>query len=533
MSITLTGDGGLFTIFGQAFNAIDQLNTLVGTTFPPFTKAFQDEYKKKLDANQAFELAMGTVPQGELGWQQSDVIYTSAVQTALSSLLVEFVRADSPDLPSVDLSLAIEYLIRDMAEQAATVAENVVSIGAIVADANNYTLGDIAIFISDSDGQGRILQNLFAETIRIQSQQPSRTPSLLMKGGEGSSALSHRYPNGSGSSLQIGATDAASSLLTNGDFELVTNEIPNDWDLSKANPGTTALMTLPTVQTITISGTPTSGTYVLAVTNPYTGNEVNTRHLAFDAPSGDVLQAIQEIPDFESIAIETTGIGPDYVHAVTFNGLGGQVLAMKTVSFLFPGNVVVGVTEFGNTGSYRGLSLELAGDGAEVTEISHLLNLERDTLYGVHLRTYATPGATADLIVSVVSNGTTQASVTIPVADQGGGVEFFGSSHLFFRFPFDTIFPASLNIALGAANPVGESVVIDDVAVMQAQSLYSGGPLVAAYGGVMGTGEGDEWEAPVTVTTGGGHQTFFDRVFGMRGRGKLLPSSGAPTIPFP
>ena len=130
MSLTLTGTGGIFTVFGPAFNAMDALNTARGTTIPPLTKAFQDAYQAGYDAlpgnSQYWEIAMQGVPQGELGWQAAGSTYTSSLISALQQLLQQHV-SDDTDATGQSFTFAMEYLIADMIANSQTVEENTVS----------------------------------------------------------------------------------------------------------------------------------------------------------------------------------------------------------------------------------------------------------------------------------------------------------------------------------------------------------------------------------------------------------------------
>lgn len=79
----------------------------------------------------------------------------------------------------------------------------------------------------------------------------------------------------------------------------------------------------------------------------------------------------------------------------------------------------------------------------------------------------------------------------------------------------------------------GGNVLIDDLCVSGMTAFYAGGPAYTVFSGATAFVIGDGWAVPVTNTRPtylAGFQALFDRLFGMRQLGQLLPSSGAPTI---
>jgi hypothetical protein len=78
-------------------------------------------------------------------------------------------------------------------------------------------------------------------------------------------------------------------------------------------------------------------------------------------------------------------------------------------------------------------------------------------------------------------------------------------------------------------------IVVDDLCMAQANAMYLGGPSLNVFSGATQTELNDGWNVQVTNDYGGASylgtfQTGFDRLFGMKGLGLLLPSSGSPNI---
>lgn len=104
----------------------------------------------------------------------------------------------------------------------------------------------------------------------------------------------------------------------------------------------------------------------------------------------------------------------------------------------------------------------------------------------------------------------------------------------FFRLP--AIPPAVVKLRLRISTALtGASVYVDDICLAPVTEAYTGGPGLCVFSGVTPFKAGDQWTATQTNDRGGASnlatfQALFDRLFGMRGRGLLLPSAGSPTL---
>lgn len=81
----------------------------------------------------------------------------------------------------------------------------------------------------------------------------------------------------------------------------------------------------------------------------------------------------------------------------------------------------------------------------------------------------------------------------------------------------------------------GGDVLVDHLSMGRLTALYTGGPGAAIFAGTSHFLAGDAWQVTGTNDRGGASylatwQAFFDRVFGMRQLGLLLPSSASPTV---
>lgn len=89
------------------------------------------------------------------------------------------------------------------------------------------------------------------------------------------------------------------------------------------------------VQTVAVSGTPTSGHYTIQ------WGAFSTKPIAYDAGSATVQAALREIPGLEFIEVSSSGTTPNYTHTVTFTGVTSDPAQMTSTSALAGGVPVI------------------------------------------------------------------------------------------------------------------------------------------------------------------------------------------------
>lgn len=103
-----------------------------------------------------------------------------------------------------------------------------------------------------------------------------------------------------------------------------------------------------------------------------------------------------------------------------------------------------------------------------------------------------------------------------------------------FRLP--RVPPSTVRLRLRVSTLItGHGAVVDDVCLTAVTAAYPGGPGFLAFGGNIPFAAGDGWDVMATNDAGGESylttwQFLFDRLFGTRPTGLLLPSSLTPTI---
>lgn len=548
-----TDHDGLFDVQGSIFNAMAALDTARLTTVPTEVLAALAAIKL-LPTTLDMALVDESIPSAVSSWQSAGDSLAAQLAETCQNILREMVAADATQ-PEDSLRYALEYLIDFMAAGGYYVDASTIGFTLTPAAGND---ADLVIAYTSRRGDGQVSQFCYAETIDVEVVAESATsPTLSLLGDAAvSNRLSQAWPGGSGVRLRLTATDAASSLLTNGDFEDATiDNVPDEWIVHVGSPGTSVSLTDPEQQTIAISGTPTGGSYVLVWTNA-AGLTYATTHLPYAASASEVQEALRLIPGLDLVTVSATGTSPDYTHTVVFHGTPGDPGQLTSVNHLTGGTtptIAHATTVAGDAGAYKGRALAIAGDGAELTALYHELYLTEETVYFLHCRVRRGPtGTTTTTSTSTTTTGSPVNQVRIAlVAEIGGAVTLdpagnansttidvaglSGSAHTSVWFAFalkkDQAQPVYLEIAVTGPLESGLTFYVDEVAVVQGTQLYVGGPYVAAFSGNTEVVNGDAWTLQVSNNRGGEIQEWYHRCFNLAALGLQLPISGSTNIP--
>ncbi len=419
MTVTLTGvaNDGLMDVQGKAFFALDTLNTVRLTTVPTEVIDVIEEFENftvTLDLQQTIE----GLPTATSTWQSGGSTLSNKLRDVSRDIMIELVQADS-DEPGSDLTSTLNYLINQMEVEGTYVDANAVTLSLASNDATDANIGDPAITYTTRRGDGRVQQNALAEDIQFEvtSDASANAPGFSVEGEVAVDTLSQDWPKGSSLSTTITASNAAGSLLTNGDFETTTvSNTPDDWVVTTGTPGTTVLVTDAEVQTVVIAVSPTGGSYLLYYTN--TASIVRaTVPIAWNAGGSAVQSALRDLPGLESVTVATAGTSPNFTHTITFTGVAGNATELTSKNSLEGGlgaTITHATTVVGNAGSYKGRALQLNGTGSEETELYHALTLSPEVVYCCHFRTRrgTTPDESSSSSSSQSSTSSSSSSVT-------------------------------------------------------------------------------------------------------------------------
>ena len=535
---TLAGDG-LFDILGKAFEVIDTLNTARKTTIPDKAEAFVIQVEQVTDLPLEYLQTVQNLPNAVSSWQQSGGSLAQAIQQTCEDVLSQMV-ADDGQLADQSLTAGLEYLIAQM--ETATDYVNANAVTATVATGGS-NVGDVDLCVSTLGAAGR-RQNIFAETISVYVEAVYANRSAMLQfAGEWKETdkLGFNWPAGTGCTATLATTTAAASTLAVGDIsDNSTANVPDGWIVTIGTPGTTLAVTAIEEQTVTLSGSPTGGAFVLLWTNQHSVTR-STAPIAYNATGLTVQAALQSIPGLEQVAVTDDGNSPNYTYTVSFQGV-GQAAQLTSANYLIGGTspaIAHATTVAGNAHVYVGQAMQLIGDGSQLTALYAPASLQNQTVYFCHFHyataTTGTPVGTlkieiVDGIGGSILTDTAGNSIawTKNVVDIPAGLHADAFS---FALPATTQQPVFLRVRLSTAMHSGDSLYLDEIAITPGTELYPGGPFAAAFAGVSPASTSDTWTITTTNDRGGKFQTWFNRVFDTAEKDLILPTVGVTLIP--
>lgn len=533
---------GLFDIVGKAFGALDVLNTSRLTTVPAKITNVLTFFNKLAAVDLVRERTIDHLPDSVGGFQAGGGGLASALQQFTSEYLTAVADQDKPLNPK-DLVNALKELIFQMegANPAAPtndVKANVVS-AVVTPFASN--VGDGVMVTSTKRGDGKTQEYILPESITFTVNSTTGQANAALQ-GSGKPAigqkLSQDWPGGSGLARSLTAIDArAGTLLSNGGFEseVTQADVPDGWVIKTGTVGTRLKMTDVEVQTITVTGTPTAGTYVIGWVNA-AGKQQYTDPLAYNASGSAVQAALRRLAGLESVSVVSTGTTPNFTHTITFNGAGGDLAQVTVNNYTTGGTYTPATVTNGSTHVYSGgKALEYNSNGVELTELwFRLIGLQPLTQYAFagRFKVSAVPGAgvlTIDLYDgSAVINDYLGVANSFTISAPGLTTSHQSKTGVF-RTPkaVPPVVYFRYRISTAVSNTV--SVYADHFALVEMTELYPGGPFASIFSGATDWAKGDYYTLACTNDLGGKFQTHFERFFDMSAKGLLLPSDTGGT----
>lgn len=396
-------DDALFNVLGRGFYAQKTIQTALGTTVPTEIEDILSTFDNVPTPSAELQDTVSSIPAAYVA-ENISISQTSTIQSALRNLLTVWVDEDATLNPK-NITTALTELIEQMAAGSISVDASTVGI-TVTAGGSNTGTGVILTSIKGHDGLVR--ENAYAETVNVSA---SSATSLRCIGEPLVSLLNTAWPRGSGAGKTLAVADAASSLLLNGDMEDeddVANS-PDDWIVSVGTVGTTIKMTDVEVQTLTVTGTPTTGYYLWQIS--YDSVTLTTGPLAYNASASDLQTAIRGLhDDFAAVTVTATGTTPNFTHTITFVGCGGNLNQHTVVEVTDSGTYTPATTTAGTAFVYAGgKAVFFDSDAATLDTLNQRVTLSPETAYAISLwsATDSVPAAgqiTIDLVDGIGGN---------------------------------------------------------------------------------------------------------------------------------
>jgi len=543
----LNGDG-LFDLHGKVFYAQKITDTHIGTTIPAEIVDVVTQFRKRSVEMELQQTIIGVTSAND-GVLGAGATLKAQLGRYSQQILIELIHDDNSKIQK-SLGAALSELVDQMTETTNSVDASAVTVAVSAAGGNS---GNGVLVLSAKSGDGRVVEYAYGETIEALCISGGTTTSSFSLTGDLSVPLMDvLWPKGSNCATAISTTDAASSLLANGDFEDEDDlaNAPDDWDIPTGTVGTDILMTNVEVQRIVISGTPTGGTYKVQWVN-VAGDTEQSVVLDYNASSADLQTALRPFQNLNNVSVATTGTSPNYTHDITFGGAGGNLNQFTSISSMTGGSPVVthSTPTSGDAEVYvGGKSLKMVGDASTSTTIQQkLVSLRPKAAYAVSGWVNRSSGAITSGVITVDLVEGFGGSVINDAEGTANSFTFNASSltttfkslnelvtgETVFRIP--AVVPTLVYLRIRQSTPIDASAAVffDHWAVSTMTQLYPGGPLAAAFSGSSNFEVDDKITITVTNDRAGEVQEWYNRNFNMARLGLLLPSNaaGSETIP--
>ena len=520
-----------FTKLGKQIDAYKKLLLAVGGTT-------DTEFQQILDAYASESRAVLSTIEGTISSISSlQTTVSSQISTLLtnpmSGLLVQLVKDDTGK--SVSRAQALDELIRQMENDSQSVQNGTVS-----AAFSGTTTGNGSTNYSLVNVDGKTTELAYAEDINIRLQGTGESQSYLLIGDIGYSRFNKDYPGGSGirTNRPVANPSTAGNLATNGTISTASStdsNLPNGW-ISTAS--TTASISAVQQDEIVISGSPSAGYYNIEITDS-AGKKLVTEPIAYNALSSVVQNAVQNLPGYEDTTVSyLSGSSPNFTFRVIYNNRpNGNTITISNSTT--GGTFAISTINAGGNFLSGGRCLTLTGNGVEKVVYYIPVNLSTRTAYFFSMRLRPDTVTSGVLAVSLVDQF---ATTTVPLQDNSSNNNqvtqdvsaltnaTFSAVNGFFRTANELPNSVYLKVEFTTALDAAGVVEISDLLLKATTPAYPGGPYIELTDGSTNWAKDDRLVLTVSNNYGGQIHQWMDRIFNLKSSGRLLPTSGTPTI---
>lgn len=524
-----------FAKFGRLVKAVKDILTASGSTLDTATTNSIGQFnsdtlkvKSAIDGLIASQRSLQSSVRGSL---------PAMLKTPSAAMLYALVDADRA--VSGGNNEKLKEFISQMRSTSETVDSSTVS-ATVTAGGSN--VGDGTCIVSTKNVQGYSQELAFDEDMiaKVTSTINGSTTFTLL-GEDFVGEFDYNYPKGSGFSSSFLTVNplSSSNLITNpifSDADASITTAPNGWIPTDADA--TGSLTSVETQTVTISGTPTSGGYILKWTNA-SSQVQSTAPLAYNASQDDVQAALRLLVGLESVTVVTTGTSPDYTHTITMTGVPNPG-NIAIDSFLDTGLILQAIGTAGSSYVVNGSrSLKITGNGSEQTSYHIPVELEANKQYAFCFLIQQVSITTGVLEVSLRDgiDGTvltdyvgTSNSANVTLSGIGSGwYKFTGT----FRTPPTLSQTTQYYLRFKCTTAISNTHVlyVDSAILAEMSPTYAGGPSVLFVDGSVPWKVDDKLTLAIANNYAGELHLWFERVFGIRSQGLLLPTAATGTEP--
>lgn len=519
-----------FTKFGKLSYLVKKLFAEVGASQQTIVQGVLDSFDSdSIDLKQSLD---STISQFRSAQQTMVTAGANLALIPAKRMMREFVKDDIGIYLSDGESL--DEFVRQF-NVASSVEASVVS--ATATPGSNTGTG--TFLVSLRDARGKTSQLVLDEDLSVLATEVSDSGTVFrVRGALGARPMDWRYPGGSGVNFTMSPSNASSStnVVPNGTISSVeTNNAncPLGWIPTDADA--TATVTTPESQQIVVTGTPTTGYWMVTVYDRI-GRGYTTAPLAVGATAAQVQSAIRSLRGFSQVEVTTSGTTPNFTYTVSFVGVpnpGTLTVVNQTDSgtFTIPVPTSPGETSI----FYR--SLKITGNGSEQTSFHIPVSPAAPWQYVIHALLKKTGTVTDGVLEVSLRNGIdgtlltddsgNNCSGTVTLSGIGSGWYHFSA---IVRTP--TVMPPQtyLRLKCTTALNTGGFLWINGLSMLPMQQLYAGGPSIAILDGDTAWAVNDSATIAINNDYAGELQQWFDRFYNLKARGLQLNTSGSPTF---
>ena len=546
MTINLQdGTEGLFDILGRVYHAMATIDTAVSTTVAAESQDILTQFKQMTADDLVLNAIVSKAQTAQSNFESAGVTAMSALRTLAREYLIEVTDQDVGGLASRTYVDAIKEVRRQMLLSSDLFDDSAVTVP--IATSPSGTDKGVLV-VTDLRGDGLEQSHALAETITL-TETAGMGVSMQASSGKKKELLAVDWPGKSGTTATLTAATPASGRVTQGSFDTLNadSNLPKDWIPVVGTPGTTIKMTTPEQQTLTVSGTPTGGSYTITWADA-DSNSQTTAPIAYNAAATVVQAALRLLIGLESVTVTATGTSPDFTHTVVFIGRGGNVSQFTITNSLTGGTtpaVTPATSVAGTAQVYAGTyAVQFDQPGSELTEICYrLTGLKASTAYALNAFVISNGVPTAGVLQfalldglggSVINDDQAAAnSFTVACTSLTTGWQAVAQDLVtqpVFRTPATVPDIVYLTVRFSTASAAGEDVYLDQVTLVEMTPFYTGGPLGALFAGRKPFVLDDKFTIAVANDRAGLLHEWLARTFDLATHNILMPV-GTATVP--